>query len=169
MDNNWTASGTSNAINRTLDSSTFVTEMVAYLTSIVKALQNIFQSTVQFVDSVVSEQELKYPMFAYVISMLLYSWTHGQHLQPLLDGLQKQTIVSVHAYFCSDLPVLHDTTQFDPYKSVSDEIKKICDTKPKTCRVCKKVSVFTYVSAQTRSADEGMTTFVTCSLCGARN
>ncbi len=150
--------------------------------SIFQTQAQIIEKVQEFVNSVLprtdESKNARQEMFEYVVGMILFLW-HQRHynLDSILSGLQKQSITSVHSYLCSDIEMetkmetnetLDSSHSFDPYKDATNELQQLSNMKPRKCQFCHKESIFTYVSAQTRSADEGMTTFVTCSLCGKR-
>lgn len=161
--------------------------------SILETQMQIVQNVQKFVDDVIpqcTENESREcetsDLFQFVVGMVLFLWQQKKYnLESILDGLHKQSLTSVHSYLCSELELLNqrsdlapaksvvertesDTTTLDPYKEVMRQLQELSNMKPRKCHFCHKESIFTIISAQTRSADEGMTTFVTCSLCGKR-
>jgi|SRR5579872_935247 len=112
-------------------------------------------------------------LFGYVSSSILFLWRYeNKDLDALLRGLHEQSITTLHAYLSS--PVLSpsrpsDANLLDPYKDVTHELEQLWNMKPRICSACHRESVFAFVNAQTRSADEGMTTFVVCGHCGHRH
>lgn len=149
-------------------------ELVACLESIRLVQTEIIENVTRFVKNTVSAT-FQIDLFEYSVAMILYLWKRGYNLMSILNGLHKQSIQTIHEYFCPDIvkqlmdekkTKTTDTNIIDPYKQITEELQRLSDQKPTKCRFCGKESIFTYVSAQTRSADEGMTTFVTCSLCG---
>lgn len=150
-------------------------ELESVFRSILQIQLQIVHNVEQFVTEVVpdAEPETRSDLFQYVVGMILFLWHQKNYnLDSILRGLHKQSLASLHAYLCPDIeskgaPEQTNTT-LDPYKHAIKELQQLSDDKPRKCQFCHKESIFTYVSAQTRSADEGMTTFVTCSLCGKR-
>jgi len=156
------------------------TDLASSLLSVViqsrQICETIVSNVLMFVDRATDKNtQDKHLLAQYCCSMILFLWKHKNYNLPsILAGLQKQSIASVHSFLCPDLqltnPLLRaeEAISSDPYKEAITKLQQLSEQKPQVCRFCKKESVFTYVSAQTRSADEGMTTFVTCSLCGKR-
>lgn len=107
-------------------------------------------------------------LFDYIVAMILFLWRQKhQDLFVVLDGLHNQTISSVHAYLCPDVvPPKMQTSVQDPYEAATRDLQRLSAAKPQTCKFCKRESIFAFTSVQRRSADEGMTTYTTCSLCG---
>ena len=157
---------------------TVVDIFVDVLESMQLAEKEIVGQVNQFINEVIENDEakenrLKSDLFQYIVAMVLFMWKNGYNLRSVLQGLHKQSIISLHEYLCPDLKtkinestLTHSSHSFDPYKQVSEQLQQLSETTQKMCRFCHKESIFSYISAQTRSADEGMTTFVTCSLCG---
>lgn len=157
-------------------------ELESVFKSILQIQLQIVQNVEQFVtdvlpnrveDEVHDTHETRSDLFQYVVGMILFLWHQKNYnLESILRGLHKQSLMSLHAYLCPDLEMKgapeQTNTTLDPYKDAIKELQQLSDDKPRKCQFCHKESVFSYVSAQTRSADEGMTTFVTCSLCGKR-
>lgn len=148
-------------------------ELESIFRSIVQIQLQIVQNVEQFVTEVLPDVELeaRSDLFQYVVGMILFLWHQKNfNLESILRGLHKQSLLSIHAYLCPDLPIAPESTNatLDPYKDAIKELQRLSDEKPRKCQFCHKESSFAYVSAQTRSADEGMTTFVTCNLCGKR-
>lgn len=144
----------------------------------------------QFITGVLTNptttETAKCDLFTYVVSMIIKLWQHQQfNLESILRGLHKQSITSLHAYFCPDLiaseqtsaqkqngtNILRDTQSnlIDPYKEVTTQLQHLSTMKPRVCSSCRKESIFAFINAQLRSADEGMTTFVMCGHCGVRH
>lgn len=149
--------------------------LLSVFTSMFDAESRIVQNVQQFVSDVVVAPDSvteRMELFEYIVGMILFLWQQRKdNLDSILRGLQKQSLTSLHSFLCPDL-LSHtnptETSNLDPYKDTTKELQRLSDIKPRPCQFCHKESIFTYVSAQTRSADEGMTTFVTCSLCGKR-
>jgi DNA-directed RNA polymerase subunit M/transcription elongation factor TFIIS len=158
------------SVTTTLPASSDMTSFLVALLASIQTTQNLILSHVtQFVNDVLDERRgVKSHLFSYVIAMVLYVWTKGYRLESILQGLHEQSITSIHSYFCFDLAPTISMVALDPYQDVTEQLKQLSNAKPQMCKSCGKESVFTYVLAQTRSADEGMTTFMTCSLCGRR-
>lgn len=116
-------------------------------------------------------------LYGSTVMMLLSVWRkNGPGLRPqtldrLLTGLQDQSLLSVHAYLCNEPSETPPPTRcvLDPYKTATQTFQDLWSMKPRTCSHCRKESIFAFVNRQTQSADEGMTTFVMCGLCGHRH
>lgn len=147
--------------------------LLSIVTQAQQSRDRIISNVLAFVNRVLDEKAPdKHLLAQYCCAMILFLWKHENYnLDSILQGLHKQSVTSVHSYLCPDLKIStnqEDVIVSDPYKEATAKLQEISSTKPQVCRFCKKESVFTYTSVQTRSADEGMTTFVTCSLCGKR-
>lgn len=105
---------------------------------------------------------------------------YQSHLRSILKNLSDKLIAEVNdgsllvhkIAFMNHQELDHDRwTQLIDAKSKRDknkfEVNMAAATDTITCRKCKK-NQCTYYQMQTRSADEPMTTFCQCVLCGAR-
>lgn len=84
----------------------------------------------------------------------------GRKLNDILNSLKSGTVGWEHESFAQFKKELDEQDQFseNPIEIVEGVEK---------CNKCKSTRVFSY-SIQTRSADEGMTTFCSCMACGAK-
>lgn len=158
-----------------------ITSIAVSLIEILKKIQEIETTIVSnvnhFIASVLVQPTnvAKCDMFTYIVSMVIYLWQYQQfNLDSILRGLHKQSITSLHAYFCPDVKSSESdpksqTNLIDPYKEVTAQLQQLSTMKPRKCSSCHKESVFAFINAQLRSADEGMTTFVMCGHCGVRH
>lgn len=150
-------------------------ECVREIESMILANVNQFVSNV--LSSPTTTETAKCDLFTYIVSMIIHLWQHQQfNLESILRGLHKQSITSLHAYFCPDMQLSEcsvsqnsQTNLIDPYKEVTAQLQHLSTMKPRVCSSCRKESIFAFINAQLRSADEGMTTFVMCGHCGVRH
>lgn len=117
-------------------------------------------------------------LFAATTMMFLSAWKKHKciDIDNLLNGLQTQSLHTVHSYLSTageppEAACAADANAnfLDPYKEVTKQLQELWSMKPRKCSRCHKESIFAFVNAQTRSADEGMTTFVMCGHCGHRH